>query len=146
MASILIPQPGITSKDGVNFTRDDMEGLYSELANCAVQKDMGRFVENIPAGPPTPNPGEPVDAYCDDVHNLLRFHVRDNDKPVHSDLRAEATPPDRIDEVWNHAIWKYSSTMEEAGGGSEGVIQVTTTIWANWDLDLPPTDGTTDRV
>ena len=49
--------------------------------------------------------------------------------------------------MWNHAIWKYSSTTQEADGGSnERIIQVTTTIWANWDLDLPPTDGIAERI
>ncbi|MGB2986773.1 MAG: hypothetical protein WBE26_12940 [Phycisphaerae bacterium] len=131
----------------MNFTRDDMEGLYSELANCGVRLIDEHSTAGIPPGPPSASTGEAVDNYCDDFHKHLRDNVRIAMKAVQSNLRAAATPPEGIDEVWNHAIWKYVSTMEEASGtDNEKIIQVTTTIWANVDLDPPPSDGTPDRV
>ena len=146
VASIVKTQPSATTKNGVNFTQDDMEGLYTELAYCGYNYNLSLSVKNIPAGPPTSSSGELVDAYCDDFHEKTRNNISMNNNAVYSNLRDGSTPLDSS-EVWCHAIYKYSSSMIQAPNqNDEKVIKITTIIYANNDGRAPPSTGTSDRT
>lgn len=146
IASILLPEPQATTKNGVRFSADDMKGLYSALADDDPYIDQDLSIEDIPAGPPTANSGEPVDAYCDDVYRIVRTCVREDRVQVQGDLRAASTSSDRAEEIWNQAIYKYAATFSEApGAGDEHVVQIDMQVWSNYDLKPPPTDNSLDR-
>jgi hypothetical protein len=146
IASILMSQPQSTIKNGISFARDDMEGLYTELADNDPYVDQSLTVWYIPPGPPTSSLGQDVDAYCDDLYRILRTSIREDRVPVQSDMRAAATPPSRITEVWNHAIYKYSASFSEAPGtNNEYLVRIDMNVWSNSDSHGPPTDDTDDR-
>lgn len=147
IAAILIPVPQAVTKNGVSFTQDDMKGLYTQLADSDPYFDATLSVSFIPPGPPTSSPGEDVDAYCDDLYRILHASIRQDGVPVQSDMRAQATPPDRVDEVWNQAIYKYTATFIEAPGqNNERIVQIDMVVSSNADFYPPPTTYTDDRV
>ena len=146
IASILMSQPQSATKNGISFSRDDMEGLYTELADNDPYVDQSLTVWYIPPGPPTSSLGQDVDAYCDDLYRILRTSIREDRVPVQSDMRVVATPPSRSVEVWNQAIYKYSSSFSEAPGtNNERLIRIDMDVWSNNDNHGPPTDDTGDR-
>jgi len=142
LAAIAIPEPQALVKNNVTFTRDEMEGLYIELADGAPETGgwtwrVGSLPNNpIPAGPPTAATGEAVDAWADKVQKGLCEYIRQGHKAMNGNLR-DATGAD-ASEVWNHDVYKYESTMEEAGGGNEKVVKVTTRITSNTDGTIMP--------
>ncbi|MEI7902763.1 MAG: hypothetical protein WCK89_21155, partial [bacterium] len=152
LAAIAIPEPQALVKNNVTFTRDEMEGLYTELADGATEgweykvgtPETVEPPNPIPAGPPTEATGEAVDVWADKVQNGLRQYIRQEGKAMNSNLR-DATGADAT-EVWNHDIYKYESTMEEATGGNEKVVKVTTLVTSNTDgsIMLPATDKRED--
>ncbi len=141
LAAIAKTQPAATTKNGVSFNQDEMEGLYSELAEGATMGwawRVGSPSSEIPAGPPTAATGEAVDGWPDDVHKGFRKYIRQRNKAMNGDLR-DATGGDS-DEVWNHDVYDYESTMQEAPGGNEKIIEVTTGITSNTDTPAMPPD------
>ena len=67
--------------------------------------------------------------------NAVQSNLRDGNSPLNSS------------EVWNHAIYKYSSSMIQAyDQNDEKVIEITTTIYTNNDGQSPPSTGTSDRT
>ena len=131
-------------KNNVTFTRDEMEGRYIELADGATDgweyrvgaPETAAPPTPIPAGPPTAATGEAVDAWADKVQKGLREYIRQSHKAMNGNLR-DATGAD-ASEVWNHDVYKYESTMEEAAGGNEKVVKVTTLITSNTDGTIMP--------
>jgi hypothetical protein len=143
LAAIALTQPSATTKSGVTFNQDEMEGLYTELADGATggwQWKVGSLPSSpIPAGPPTSASGEPVDSWADELQNGLRQYIRDAGVAMIADLRA-STVGDPT-EVWNHPVYKYVSQMKEASGGNEKIIEVTTVITAGSDVPQMPSDA-----
>ncbi|MEW6606716.1 MAG: hypothetical protein AB1414_04555 [bacterium] len=139
IASIVKSQPEPTEQDSIKFDQDDMEGLYIELADCGWYGSV--LVDNIPSEP-TPALGESVDRYADDVHIALRDHIRRSHIALQSNLRGVNNP----NEIWNHAVWKYSANMEQSPDqNDEYVIKITIIIYANEDFNYP-SNGTSDRI
>lgn len=146
IASILIDPPHATSKSGVDFTADDMKGLYTELCDNVPYIDQSMSIHYIPPTAPTSSPGEDVDLVVDEVHRVLRANIREDSVPLQSNLRAVATPPDGIAEVWNGAVYRYYSAWQEApGANDEHLVQIDTTITSNFGPWPPPTDYMNDR-
>jgi len=75
VASIALDQPAATTKDGVVFNQEEMEGLYTELGEGAgggIEYVLGNPQSpQIPAGPPTSALGEPIDEWVGDFHRCL---------------------------------------------------------------------------
>jgi len=141
LAAIAKTQPGATTTNGVVFSQDEMEGLYTELAEGATVGwtwRVGSPSAGIPAGPPTAATGEAVDSWADDVQNALRQYIRQQGKAMNGNLR-DVSGGD-ASQVWNHDVYKYESTMSEATGGNEKVVEVTTLITANTDGPAMPPD------
>ena len=119
-----------------------MEGLYIELADGAPETGgwtwrVGSLPNNpIPAGPPTAATGEAVDAWADKVQNGLCQYIRRERLAMNGNLRDSTGA--HASEVWNHDVYKYESTMEEAAGGNEKVVKVTTLITSNTDGTIMP--------
>ncbi len=146
IASILVPVPQGTTKNGINFTMDDMKGLYTELADTAPYVDQGLSMYGIPVGPPTPNAGEDIDGYCDDVYRIIHTCIGEDSVPVQSNMRAIADPPSKSEEVWNQAIYRYYSSWHEApGSDDESVVEIDMDLYSNFGPWPPPTDYTDDR-
>ena len=146
IASVLVPQPQAVTKNGVSFSRDDMEYMYTELLDRSPYYDASLSIFNMPATTPTYALGQDIDGYCDDLYRILRICIREDRVAVQTDLRARATPPNRVREVWNHAIHEYVATFVEApGANDERLVRIFMEIWANNDNYPPPTDGTNDR-
>jgi len=145
IAAILLPQPQATSRNGIYFYRDDMEALYTELADNNPYVDQSLTVWYIPPTAPTSAKGQDVDYYCDDLYRILRTTIREDRVAVQSDMRAAVAPPSRVNEVWNQSIYKYSATFSEAAGlNNERVVKIVMDVWSNLDY-RPPTDDTPDR-
>jgi hypothetical protein len=146
-AAMAMAQPAGTTKNGIAFNQDEMEGLYSELAAFGTFQPGLTWVAgdpsptgSIPATPVTEATDEQVDFWPDDFHNALVQYIRRGRVALISDLRAR--PGDTTsDEVWNHDVYWYESTMAEASGGNEKVIEVTTMIRSNTDGPAMPPDG-----
>jgi beta propeller repeat protein len=150
VASILLPQPEDTVY-GL-FSQEEIEGLVTKLADTNAAGEA--VIEGIPATDIDNNPLKPMlgaddtDKFVGDFHKGLvkyfRIGVGEERKkmPLQSNLRDS----DGIDpnQVWNHAIYKYSSIMEESKEGIEDIVKVTTTIYANDDVF--PSDNILDRT
>ncbi len=146
IASIMVPVPQSTVRNGVFFTVDDMKGLYTELADNDPYFDPSLSVSYIPATAPTSKLGQDIDQYCDDLYRILRTSIREDGVAVQSDMRAIATPPDLSDEVWNQAIYKYSSSWREVpGSNDERQVEIDMDVYSNFGPWPPPTDYTDDR-
>jgi hypothetical protein len=116
LAAIAKAQPAATIKNGVSFNKDEMEGLYTELAEGATTGwtwRVGKPNNEIPASPCTAAKGEPVDSWPDNLHNGLRTYIKQQKKAMNADLR-DGSLPLVSTEVWNHDVYKYEATMEEA--------------------------------
>jgi len=123
-----------------------MEGLYSELADNNPFVDLSLSATYIPYGPPTSSQGQSVDYYCDDLYRILRICIREDGVPVQSDMRAQSTSSARLNEVWNHSIYKYSASFREvSGSNNERYVEIDMQVWANSDFHGPPTDDVVDR-
>ncbi len=146
IASILLTEPQATTRNGISFTQDEMKGLYTALADNTPYTDPDLTVDYIPPGPPTSGLGEDIDGYCDELYRILRICVRDNRVPLQTDMRVDAAPPARGDEVWNHAIYKYQADFRESPDlGNERIVEIDVQVWANSDLTPPPIPLTGDR-
>ncbi|OGX43078.1 MAG: hypothetical protein A3H41_01355 [Omnitrophica WOR_2 bacterium RIFCSPLOWO2_02_FULL_45_28] len=141
VASILLPQPEAITYNGQSFIQEEMEGLVTKLADKDANFEI--IINNIP--PLKPQLGaDDTDEFADNFHLGLVDYIRDpkERKPLQSNLR----DPQGINPsaVWNHVIYKYSSTMEESEEGDEHIIKITTTVYANGDLFS--SDNTVDRI
>jgi hypothetical protein len=148
VASILVAQPQAAAKDGIVFNRDELEGLCSELGDCGVSVEhpnsLTMFDPKTQDGslwpPPTDALGEPADPFCARFHVCLRDGIRRRRSALQSNLRdPRGTDPEQ---VWNHAIYRYSSRFVNDDGDPDEVIRHETTVTYNDDLRPPPTpDG-----
>jgi hypothetical protein len=156
LAAIACNQPSSTTKNQVSFNSDEMKGLYTELAEGATSgfhwrvgspNIQGMPLTEIPAGPPTSTTGEPVDSWIDDIHIAFRAYIRTWGMAMNADLRASSVKinPSNVDDIWNHDIFKYESSMREAPGGNEKIIKMTTMITSNNDTEGLPS-GSTNRT
>jgi hypothetical protein len=139
LASIARTQPSATTVNGVSFGQDEMEGLYTELANGALS-GTGSWtwvVNGIPPGPPTAASNDAVDIWPGKVHNALVWNIRVDRRAMTANLRASGGGDPA--QIWNHAVYKYESSLREAAGGNEKVIELTTLITSNTDgPGIPP--------
>jgi hypothetical protein len=91
---------------------------------------------------------DPSDAFAAPFHAGLEQYIRGQSKALYANLRGAMPDPGHPtpgpDDVWNHAVWKYEATYEEADGGDEHFIRVTIDIHAN-DDHTPPTDDSANR-
>jgi len=145
LASILVPAPQArTSSNNVQFTADDMKGLYTELADIKnFDKNDDFSLSGMPAVTPIPDLGDQADPWCGVFHTTLRNNLRRFQNPAQSNLRDnDGNDPTQ---VWNHAIWKYETQMLEAPGGDETFVRHRTRTYANSDGRPPPTNDTDDR-
>ncbi|MBN1975280.1 MAG: hypothetical protein JW787_16675 [Sedimentisphaerales bacterium] len=136
IASIYLEQPSTASENGVNFTQDDMEALYIELAdNTGHTANYDYSVGIIPANKPTIS-SEQCDAYCGQVQRVLRDNLRIWHRAVSGNLRRYGSALAES----NHAVWKYISVMQEAPGDDENKIMIVTSIYTNKYEPTPPAD------
>jgi alpha-tubulin suppressor-like RCC1 family protein len=139
LAAVATPQPGAIVKSGVDFNQDEMEGLYTELADGATSGwtwRVGSPTNQIPEGPPTVATGEAVDAWPGKFQNALYEYIGRQRVPMNGNLRNSSGI--NANEIWNHDIYKYESTLIEAEGGDEKVVVVTTVITSNADTSSVP--------
>jgi len=142
IASILLGQPEAVVYSGQSFNQEEMEGLVIKLANT-YNVDGEILAGPIPSIKPESGKDD-TDEFADDFHVGLVNYLRipKERKSLYSNLR---DPKVRIPEaVWNHAIYKYKSVMQEAKEGEESIIKITTTINAN--ADVFPSDNIVDRI
>lgn len=145
VASIAMDQPAATTKDGVVFNQEEMEGLYTELgdgvgAGSGVTFQLGfPGSAEIPPGPPTSDPCEPVDEWIGDFHRCLNQYIRSDKPPIAANLRASSVGDPNA--VWNHPVYAYTSRMGEAPGGNERIVAVTTGIFSGIDGPQFPSNG-----
>jgi hypothetical protein len=140
LVAAALPQPQQTIKRDILFYPDEMEGLYSELGDAA--SGWGQWIMiNIPASPVSTTQGEPIDGYAGTFQTVLASFLRKDHQIMNADLRSEVQGDELS--IWNHDIYKYSSTMVEAPGGNELIIDITTQITANVDFEglTPPSDN-----
>lgn len=150
LAAVARSQPAATTKTGFTFDQDEMEGLYTELAEGATcgwtwrvgtPNVQGSPATEIPAGPPTDLLGEPADAWPGKFHNALEQYLRQQKKPMNGNLRDQSGADPS--QVWNHDVYAYKSTMSEAAGGNERIVTIETTITSNVDVGSMPADSDT---
>ena len=141
-ASVAEPQPSATTKNGVTFNQDEMEGLYTELAEGADVGwtwRVGDTVNSLPASPCTSAQGETIDSFASTFHDALHTYVAHDRIPLFGNLRAVSIGDPS--EVWNHAIFEYVSYVKESPGGDEKFVTYFTRIRSNIDTPAMPSDG-----
>lgn len=139
IASIKLAQP--TPVAGSAYNRDELEGLWSELGENAEHALDQNDLFGVPPGPPVPGP-DGTDNSAPILHNTLEKHVKSARIPIYAQLRADGGA---VAEVWNHAVFKFTATFEEAPGDDPKVVKITNLVTSN-DDHVPPTDdaGTRD--
>lgn len=132
----MCPSQSPVTYDEQWFNQEEAEGLVTKLA------DTDADYETIVAGIPAIKPKEGIDEtdeYAGEFHkglvDYLRIREERKQKPLQSNLRDPNGEDPKA--VWNHAIYKYSSVMEEAEEGEEDIIKIITTIYANTDVFFP---------
>lgn len=138
MASILLSQPTPTGASGL--TKDELEGLWSELGEKSSIYTIPDGFGGCPAGPPSAG-ADGTDAYAGQWHRRMEQYIKGSSVALQSNLRSESGSSSA---VWNHAVWKYDAQYEEAPGDNEKVVQITVDLAANEDR-TPPTNDTNDR-
>ena len=138
IASIKLTQP--TPVAGSAYNSEELEGLWSELGEQTGHQ-IGDGVSGIPSGPPIAGQ-DGTDSKAPEFHRLLEQRVKSDRKALYAQLRSDGGA---ADEVWNHAVFKFAATFDEAPGNDEKVVKVTNLVTAN-DDHTPPTDdmGTRD--
>lgn len=139
VASIKLNQP--TPAAGSTYNEDEVEALWCELG-----ENEGHLypdeVGPVPPGPPSPGP-DPTDFAAPTYHRLLEQYVRSAREALYSNMRADGSGSD---EVWNHAVYKFEATFEEAPGGNEKTLKIANNVSANGDILPPSTDGRRRQV
>jgi hypothetical protein len=153
IASILLPQPTDTIYH--IFSDDEIEGIVMKLANTGAKGiDIVTDIPSFRIGPggkivpivPVPGPDE-TDEFAYYFHKGLIDYLQIGIEGVKKPLQSNVRDPNAIrpDAVWNHAIYQYSSTLEESEDNKEDIIRITTTIRANADIPPPSEDRTVDN-
>jgi len=137
IASITLAQPAPVT--GSTYNADELEGLWGELGEQTGHM-MGAGVGGIPAGPPIPGM-DITDAKAPQFHGVLEQRVKSERRALYGQLRSNGGS---ADEIWNHAVFKFAATFEEAPGGDEKAVKITNLVTANDDY-TPPTDDTRTR-
>ena len=132
IASITLEQPAPVA--GSAYNADELEGLWSELGEHSGGHVFNDPVFGIPAGPPVPG-ADDTDDFAPSFHGVLEKYVKSGGKALYAQLRSDGGT---ADQVWNHAVFKFSATFEEAPGGDEKVVKITNLVTAN-DDHAPPT-------
>lgn len=138
IASIALNQPVPVA--GSNYNRDELEGLWAELGEHT-NHQLNPAVGPIPAGPPELGTDD-TDSWAPQYHALLEEYLKTQGTPLYSQMRAHGGP---ANEVWNHAVYKFSATFEETAAENETVVNISNTVWAN-KIHEPPTDSTSYRL
>jgi len=137
IASIVLAQP--TPVAGSSYNAEEIEGLWAELGE-QTGHTMGAGVGGIPAGPPTPG-ADSTDEWAPRFHGILERHLKSAKSALYGQLRSDGGASG---EVWNHAVFKFVATYEEAPGGDEKILTINNTMTAN-DDHTPPTDDLSTR-
>jgi hypothetical protein len=139
--ALKVPKPA----GGTVYSTEELKGLWAMLGEGGNPTFAADSLTSNPAGPPKAGV-DPTDAGAPGYHLVLEKYVKGAKVACQSNMRVEsATPPKRIDEKWNHAVYKYASTFVEAPGGNEKVVNISVTVTANQD-HTPPTDDVKDRT
>ncbi len=145
VASIFLKQP-----KGNGYGNDELEGLWAELGDNddnLKPENLGEGVGPIPAViPGSATDDDSADKFAADFHRILEKHLKGEGKALIANLRANPNKQGLIlpDQVWNHAVYKFSAQFVDAGTGDEKAVKITNVVWAN-DDSPPPTDGNDDR-
>ncbi len=142
LAAIAKTQPVATTKNGVSFNQDEMEGLYTELAEGATAGwtwRVGHPNAPIPAEPCTYATGEDIDAWADDIHKALRIYIKEQGKAMNGNLRNSSG--NFPDEVWNHDIYEYEWQMEETDAGNKKIVLIMLSLSSNDDVSVALPDS-----
>lgn len=115
-AAILAPEPKAVSRNGVNFTVNDVKGLTTALYYEPTFTWL--------SGNRVDNPNDKSSAAYHDIapawmDYLLRYYVRYYKYPFIMDINADS-------QVWNYPVFAYQRTSQQYAGGVEGVK---TTVW-----------------
>jgi hypothetical protein len=163
IASAVLKQPEpsrLALSQGI--TRDDLEGLWSELGdNGRHEGGIGMF--GCPAVIPKPKQEKPDDE-ADGFVRMAQFTLesylyglpngdgadpRDRrGRSLVANLRSTEKDPRA---VWNHAVYDYFAVFQEAASpgseteAQERLVNVLVELGANRCDHLPPTDGQDDR-
>lgn len=138
LASIAREQPLETTYNEIYFNQDEMEGLYSELADGDFAFQTDPPVDNLPPR------GSGLDVWPGRFQKVLAKYIligtetySNKQEPLQSNLRATNTQFDSDPlEIWNHVIYNYSSEMKEIEGrDNELNIEMKTTVNANMDFE-----------
>ena len=139
MASILLNQPAPVG--GSAYNTDEVEGLWGELGEAAGIYTIPDGFGGMPAGPPAPG-ADGTDAKIPEFHALLEEWIKNGQVALQSNLRSVGALDSS--EVWNHAVYKFLASYEEAPGGNEKIVKITNELFANEDLE-PVSNGGGDR-
>jgi hypothetical protein len=138
-ASILLNQP--TAIPTFPARNDELEGLWAELGEETGIQNIPDGYGDCPAGPPISG-SDGTDTYAGKFHKMMEQYIKGLGKALQSNLRSEGGGSE---EVWNHAVWKYTAKFEEAPGDNENKVKIAITVYANAD-HTPPTDDANNRV
>ena len=135
VASLVLNQPSPTAASGLG--EDELEGLWAMLGEDGPTEVRGiALMTNCPAGPPVSGM-DPTDGSVGSFHAGLEQYLRGDGVALHADLRSDGGTNT---EVWNHAIWRYASTLVESTNGLETVVSIANTVTASADI-RPSTNG-----
>jgi len=138
IASIVLAQP--TPVAGSTYNAEEIEGLWAELGEN-VNHTFQDAVGPVPAGPPVAG-DDGTDEFAPEFQRVLEEHVKGNGTALYAQLRSDGGA---AGEVWNHAVFRFLATFEEAPGGDEKVVRINNVVWAN-DDHTPPTNDLTTRT
>lgn len=138
IASITLNQP--TPVAGSAYNNDEVEALWAELGEQTGHAVDQNGLFGVPAGPPVSG-ADVTDDFAPILHRTLEKHVKSARIPLYAQLRADGGA---ATEIWNHAVFKFAATFQEAPGGNEKVVKITNLVTANDDY-TPPTDDLATR-
>lgn len=139
IASIVLAQP--TPVVGSTYNTDELEGLWAELGENDWHTYLPNGMVGVPPGPPVGGVDD-TDVHAPVLHRVLEQRLKSERRALYAQLRSHLASDSQ---VWNHAVFKFVATFEEAAGDDENVVQITNLVTANDDHE-PPTDdlGTRD--
>ena len=115
-AAILAPEPSAVTRNGVNFTVNDVKGLTTSLYYEPTYQWL--------SGVRVDDPNDRSSAAYQDIapawmDYLLRYYIRYHKYPFIMDVNANS-------QVWNYPVFAYDRESTQYAGGIE---DVRTTVW-----------------